>query len=49
MACVVFGVHMRVRMLLLMLLEYERFRKEYPEESYCQGPLLAIYILYGRA
>lgn len=49
MACVALGVQEREDVLPLLLREYERFKREYPEESYCQGPLLAIYILYGRA
>lgn len=46
MACVSLGVQEREDVLPLMLREYERFKREYPDESYCQGPLLAIYILY---
>ena len=49
MACVALGVQKREDALPLLLREYERFKREYPEESYCQGPLLAIYILYGKA
>lgn len=49
MACVALGVQEREDTLPLLLREYERFKREYPEESYCQGPLLAIYILYGKA
>ena len=49
MACVALGVQEREDVLPLLLREYERLKREYPEESYCQGPLLAIYILYGRA
>ena len=49
MACVALGVQEREDALPLLLREYERLRREYPKESYCQGPLLAIYILYGKA
>ena len=49
MACVALGVQEREDTLPLLLLEYERLKRQYPEESYCQGPLLAIYILYGKA
>ena len=49
MACLVFGVQEREDTVELLLREYERLKKDYPEESYCQGPLLAIYILYGDA
>ena len=46
MACLVFGVQEREDTVELLLREYERLKKDYPKESYCQGPLLAIYILY---
>lgn len=49
MACVALGVQERKDTLPLLLREYERLKRQYPEESYCQGPLLAIYILYGKA
>lgn len=49
MACLVFGVQEREDTVELLLREYERLKKDYPEESYCQGPLLAIYILLGEA
>lgn len=49
MACLVFGIQEREETLPLLLREYERLKREYPEESYCQGPLLAIYILFGEA
>jgi len=48
-ACLVFGIQKREETLPLLLREYERLKREYPEKSYCQGPLLAIYILYGKA
>lgn len=48
MACVALGVQEREDALPLLLREYERLKREYPEESYCQGPLLAIYILCGK-
>ncbi len=49
MACVALGVQEREDTLPLLLREYERLKRQYPEESYCQGPLLAIYILDGKA
>ena len=49
MACLVFGVHKQEDTLPLLLSEYERLKQEYPDESFCQGPLLSIYILYGKA
>lgn len=48
-ACLAFGILGEEDTLPLLLKEYERFQKEYPEESLDQGPLLAIYILYGKA
>ncbi len=47
MACVVFGMHDREEMIPMLLREYERFREDYPDEEYEQGPLLALYQLYG--
>ena len=47
MACVVFGMHDCEEMIPMLLREYERFRKDYPDEEYEQGPLLALYQLYG--
>ena len=29
----------------LLMKEYERFGREYPDESYDQGPLLALYLI----
>lgn len=48
-ACLVFGIQKREEILPLLLREYERLRRAYPEEDYCQGPLLSIYILDGKA
>ena len=47
MACVVFGAQQREELLPLLLREYERLMREYPEENYCQGPLMAIYAICG--
>lgn len=49
MACLVFGIQKQEDTLPLLLAEYQRLKKEFPEESLCQGPLLAIYILYDKA
>lgn len=49
MACVVFGAQELEEAVPLLLAEYERMKKDYPSESYSQGPLLAIYKLYGMA
>lgn len=48
MACLVFGMRKQEDMLPLLLREYQRMKEAYPEESLCQGPLLAIYILFDR-
>jgi len=47
MACVVFGMHDCEEMIPMLLREYERFREDYPDEEYEQGPLLALYQLYS--
>lgn len=49
MACMVFGIQKQEDTLPLLLAEYQRLQVEWPEESLCQGPLLAIYILYNKA
>ena len=49
MACLVFGVQERKDALPLLLDEYQRMKMEDSEGKLCQGPLLAIYILYGKA
>lgn len=49
MACLVFGIQKQEDTLPLLLAEYQRLQKEFPEKSLCQGPLLAIYILYNKA
>lgn len=49
MACLAFGIHQQEDLLPLLLAEYERMRRDYPDERFEQGPLLAIYILYERA
>ena len=43
----VFGMHDCEEMIPMLLREYERFREDYPDEEYEQGPLLALYQLYG--
>ena len=48
MACLIFGMRKQEDMLPLLLKEYQRMKEEHPEESLCQGPLLAIYILFDR-
>ena len=49
MACLLFGEHEMEEAVPLLMKEYERFKRDYPEESYNQAPLLALHILYGEA
>ena len=49
MACLLFGEQNIEESIPLLLSEYERFMKSYPEESYDQGPLFALHILCGEA
>ena len=46
MACLIFGMRKQEDMLPLLLREYQRMKKAHTEESLCQGPLLAIYLLF---
>ena len=48
MACVVFGVQRIERAESLLLNEFKRMKKEYPQESLFQGPLLGLHILYEK-
>ena len=49
MACLLFGEHEMEDAVPLLMKEYERFKREYPDESLNQAPLLALYILFGEA
>ena len=48
-ACLLFGEQGMEEAIPLLMKEYERFKSDYPEESYNQAPLLALHILYGEA
>ena len=48
-ACLLFGEHKMQESVPLLMAEYDRFRTDYLEESYSQFPLLALYILAGKA
>ena len=48
-ACLVFGEHKLGTAVPLLLREYKRFQNSYPDETFAQGPLLALYIIYGKA
>ncbi|MGN1308028.1 MAG: hypothetical protein ACI4V3_10205 [Faecousia sp.] len=47
-ACLVFGMQGMEQEIPFLLSEYTRFQREYPEETYHQHPLLALYILHGK-
>ncbi len=47
-ACLVFGMREMEEEIAFLVKEYERFQKEYPNESFEQHPLLALYLLHGR-
>lgn len=49
MACLLFGEHEMEDAVPLLMKEYKRFKRDYPEESFNQAPLLALHILYGEA
>lgn len=49
MACLVFGVQHLEQAAPLLYEEYERMKREYTQESLCQGPLLGLYVLHGKA
>ena len=49
MACLLFGEKGMESAVPLLLKEYERFKRDYPKESFNQAPLLALYILYEEA
>ena len=46
-ACLLFGEHKMENAIPLLLKEYARFSAVYPDESYDQSPLLALYLIYG--
>lgn len=48
-ACLLFGEHGMEVSIPLLMQEYQRFQADYPEESFDQFPLLALYILFGKA
>jgi len=48
-ACLVFGMQGMKEEIPFLLSEYERFQREYPDETFDQHPLLALYILHGKS
>lgn len=47
-ACLVFGMQNMKEEISFLLDEYKSFKREYPDETFHQHPLLALYILHGR-
>lgn len=47
-ACIVFGVKQRIDYTPLLLEQYKMIYQECPDESYAQGPLLALYLIHDR-
>lgn len=48
-ACLLFGEHDMKPSVPLLIKEYKRFQTDYPSEGFDQFPLLALYILFGKA
>ena len=49
MACLLFGEHKIEESIPLLLKEYDRFKAQFPNDSYNQSALFALYILFGKA
>lgn len=47
--CIVFGVKKKVEYAQLILEQFKKIKEERPDEDYEQGPLLALYLLFGKA
>lgn len=47
-ACLVFGMQGMEEEIPFLLSEYRYFQQAYPEESFDQHPLLALYLLHGK-
>lgn len=47
-ACLVFGMCEMENEIPFLLKEYQRFQREYPNESFDQHPLLSLYLLHGK-
>ena len=47
-ACIVFGMKNMQEKVDFLLEEYQKFSRLYPNESFEQGPLLAIYLIYNK-
>lgn len=47
-ACLTFGTHGMISEIPFLLKQYHRFQCDYPEESFSQFPLLALYLLHEK-
>ena len=47
MACLLFGEQRLEESVTLLLSEVERFEKQFPDQSHAQGPLLALWLMFG--
>ena len=47
-ACLVFGMQGMEEEIPFLLSEYQHFQQAYPEETFDQHPLLALYLLHGK-
>lgn len=47
-ACLAFGMQRMENEIPFLHSEYLRFQKDYPDETFHQHPLLALYLLHGR-
>lgn len=48
-ACLTFGIQDMAQEVPFLLEQYRRFQRDYPEESFSQFPLLALYLLHGKS
>ena len=48
-ACLTFGIQGLTQEIPFLLEQYRRFQRDYPTESFSQFPLLALYLLHGKA
>ena len=49
MACYLFGKRGLVQAAELLLAEHQHFKRDFSEDGYEYGPLLGLYLLYGKA
>lgn len=47
--CLVFGVMKKTEYTPLLMEQFQRIKEERPDKDYEQGPLFALYLLYGEA